>query len=98
MEYRFQEWHEIQKKKEKKIPFYELGDGKCLYMMIGHYQWNVTHHLFIGYKYRRGGGVNEGYSCKTWSDEEYMEAVKKVEVGQLISLGLITETLGLATL
>eukprot|EP00957_Ditylum_brightwellii_P100197 7636367-Ditylum_brightwellii.AAC.1 len=77
MECRFKNWYEVQKRKKISIAFYELGYGKCLYMMTGNSPWNVTHHPFIGCKCRRSDGVNEAFSCKTWSDGEYMEAIKK---------------------
>jgi hypothetical protein len=73
----FEEWHLIQEKNKIKIPFYDLGDGKNVYMMTGHSQWNSTHHPFVSCKCKRGEGVKEGFFCKKWLDEEYVEHVKK---------------------
>ena len=58
--------------KRKKYFYYDLHDGKMLYLLTQHSQWNRKHHPFILCTCKRGVGVtnNDNHVCHKISGEE----------------------------
>ena len=55
------------------ISYYDLHDGKMLYLLTQHSLWNRKHHPFLLCGCMRGEGVaNNDHQCKLMSDEDYL--------------------------
>ena len=56
------------------ISFYDLHDGKMLYMLTQHSLWNCTHHPFLLCKCKRGeGAVNSNHQCELLSHDDQLK-------------------------
>ena len=68
---------DMQKNGELKIDdcdiyHYEMHDGKMLYCITQHSQWNRLHHGFLRCGCKRGAGVagNDTHQCHMWTNSE----------------------------
>ena len=55
------------------ISYYDLHDGKMLYLLTQYSLWNRKHHPFLLCGYMRDEGViNNSHTCKVMSDKDYL--------------------------
>ena len=55
------------------ISYYDLHDGKILYLLTQHSLWNRKHHPFLWCTCMRGEGVkNANHTCELISDQDYL--------------------------
>ena len=61
--------------------FYDLHNGKMLYLLTQHCSWSRKHHPFILCKCKRGEGVinNNNHICNIITDEEQLTLYQKSE-------------------
>ena len=60
--------------KKSRISYYDLHDGKMLYLLTQHSLWNRKHHPFLLCDCKRGDGVkNRHHQCKLMSDADYLK-------------------------
>ena len=50
---------------------YDVHDGKMLYLLTQHSQWNRKHHPFLMCDCQRGKGFSINHVCSMWNDDEY---------------------------
>ena len=77
MEVVLKDLQDMQKNGELKIDdcdiyHYEMHDGKMLYCITQHSQWNRLHHGFLRCGCKRGAGVagNDTHQCHMWTNSE----------------------------
>ena len=58
MKNRFSNWSNVTQYKDTNIAFYDLGDGKCIYNMTSHSNWNRLHYPFVSCTCKRGIGCD----------------------------------------
>ena len=60
------------------LSFYDLHDGKMLYLLTQHSQWNRRHHPYLLCTCYRGDGVkDESHKCMWLSNEEQINLVDR---------------------
>ena len=65
---------------DSNISYYDLHDGKMLYLLTQHSLWNRKHHPFLLCTCMRGEGViNDNHTCKLISDKDYLVRFKRSE-------------------
>ena len=59
---------------DKSVEFYNLHDGKMLYLLTQHSQWSRKHHPFLSCKCKKGKAVHNGqnHTCTMMSNDEYI--------------------------
>ena len=60
--------------KDAKVHFYDMHDGKMLYVLTQHSLWNRKYHPFLLCKCTQGERVlNPHHKCKIFTNEEQLE-------------------------
>ena len=57
------------------VSIYDIHDGKMIYSLLQHSQWNRKHHPFLLCKCKKSDGLaDEGHSCSMWTNDSYKAA------------------------
>ena len=59
------------------LPFYDMADAKAIYTLLGHLHWKRKNRPFVGCACGRGDGSTEHHKCVAWTNEKYIENIKK---------------------
>ena len=65
----------IKNNPNSRVFVYDIHDGKMIYSLLQHSQWNRKHHPFLLCKCRRSDGLVDGdHMCKMWDNDSYKQA------------------------
>ena len=77
MQYCFSQFDTLTQYNESKVPFYNLGDSKCVYKMTSHSQRNRINYRFTKCICKRGMSLDENHECIFLSDIENIGKIIK---------------------
>ncbi len=66
----------IPKYNQSNMYCYDIHDGKMIYLLLQHLQWNRKYHPYAFCTCKKGSGVvqNDDEECVMWTDEKYRSA------------------------